>query len=130
MFQCTRTETRLFMEGKSGGVVRKYGGDCPHKAGNDIVLTSKYLPWTGDDGKSVPFAKGVIVSVRPGTVARFRKDKMIAQTDGFGSPPAWHGHLNMLYQGIRDDESVHHITIRIDAVDKDPDGEVQRELSM
>jgi len=51
-------------------------------------------------------------------VAQFRKDKMLPQQDGFANGAVWHGHLAQLYKGIKDDESVFHITFRIDEVDK------------
>jgi len=118
MFSCTRTETRFVMEGKTAGAVRKYPkGECPHKAGSQIAFTSKFLPWMEGDRKSVPFARGTIVSVRPGTVGSFRKDNRLAKQDGFANGNVWHGHLCQLYDGIKDDESVYHITFRVDKVD-------------
>lgn len=119
MFSCTRSETRFIVEGKTAGAVRRYPkGECPHRAGSQIVFTSKFLPWTPDDGKPVPFARGTIVSARPGTVGSFRKDNRLAEHDGFANGAVWHGHLCQLYNGIKDDESVYHISFRIDEVDK------------
>jgi len=118
MFSCTRTETQLIVAGKTAGAVRRYpAGECPHSAGGQIVFTSRYLPWV-KDGKSFIFAKGTIVSMRPGTVGRFRKDNRMAEQDGFANGPTWHGHINQLYAGIKDDESVYHITFKIEDVDR------------
>jgi len=120
MFSCTRTETRLIVEGKCAGVVRRYErGACPHAVGSQIVFSSKFLPWLPhDDDRSIPFAQGTIVSVRPGTVGQFRKDQRLAETDGFANGPVWHGHLNQLYKGIGDDASVYHITFKLEEIDK------------
>lgn len=119
MFSCTRTETRLIINGKSCGVVRRYDGKCPHKAGSEIVFTSKFLPWLAqDDERSIPFAKGIVVSVRPGTVGGFRKDNTMAERDGFSNGAVWHGHLNQHYRGIGDDVPVHHVTFKLEEVDK------------
>ena len=118
MFSCTRTETGFVMNGKTAGAVRRYPeGDCPHAPGGQIIFSSKYLPWVPGN-KSIVFAKGTIVSVRPGTVERFRKDNRLAEQDGFANAAVWHGHLNQLYKGIKDDEFVYHITFRVDEVDK------------
>jgi|GEM_PF-5551904 len=119
MFSCTRTETRLIMEGKCAGIVRRYPkGTCPHSANGELVFTSKFLPWTPDDGKPIPFGKATVVSVRPGTVAQFRKDKRLPITDGFANGEVWFGHLSQFYGGISDDESVCHITFRVNEIDK------------
>jgi hypothetical protein len=107
------------MEGKTAGVVRRYDVDsCPHQPKGQLVFTSRYLPWMGDDPKEIPFARATITSVRPGTVGAFRKDKMIAEQDGFENPAVWHGHLNQLYRGIADNVSVFHISFKIEEVDK------------
>lgn len=116
MFSCTRHETHAFREGKAIGAVRRYDGPegCPHEAGAEIMLSSKFIPGN-PAGQEVVFAKAKVVSVRPGTVMQFRKDKMLAEQDGFGSSPSWHGHLvNILYKGIRDDAKVYHVTFRIE----------------
>jgi hypothetical protein len=106
------------MEGKACGVVRKcLEGKCPHKAGSKIVFTTKFLPWMDGD-QSVPFAKATVVSVRPGTVGGFRRDRMLAGQDGFANGEVWHGHLNQFYGGICNSDSVYHITFRIDEIDK------------
>ena len=94
MFSCTKTEARRIAEGKAVGVTRRYEhGDCPHKVGNDIVFTGNFF--RGYEGQQVPFARGKIVSVRPGTVGQFRNDEMLAYQDGFSTSPEWHGHINL-----------------------------------
>jgi len=123
MLTCTMTETKLIMEGKTAGIVRRYDGACPHEVGSQLVFASEYLPWAprGEDGKrkAVPFARGTIVSLRPGSVGQFRKDKMLAETDGYANPNVWHGHLRQFYKGIPDDANVFHITFRLEEVDKE-----------
>lgn len=116
MFSCTSRETRMAIEGKMAGAVRKYGKKCPHKSGGMMTLTSKYLRGVG--GKETPFATVVITSVRPGTVGQFRNDKQLPLTDGFANGVTWHTHLSMIYRGIKDDEPVHHITFRIKEVEE------------
>jgi len=118
MFSCTRTETKLIMEEKAAGIVRRYPkGECPYKVGDEIAFTSRFIPWMRDD-KSVPFAKATITSLRPGTVDQFRKDNKMAEHDGFANGNTWHGHLNQFYRGIKDGESVYHISFRLTEVDK------------
>jgi len=111
-------ETGLILEGKASGVVRRYGESCPHEPGNEIVFTSKYLAGTKDPTQEVPFAKGQVVSVRPGTVGQFRKDKMLAEKDGYANGNVWYGHMSQLYKGISDDTQVHHVSFRIVELDK------------
>ena len=122
MFFCTRRETKLIMEGRSCGFVRRYSPPegCPHKSNSQIVFTSKYLPWTPDDGKSIPFAKATVVSVRPGTVGSFRRDNRQAGDDGFANGEVWVGHLRQIrgYEDIDDAAPVYHVKFRIDEIDK------------
>lgn len=116
MFSCTRTETRLIMESKAAGVVRRYPvGKCPHKPGSQLVFTSPFFP--GKEGKEFPFARATITSVRPGTVKQFRKDKMLPRMDGFANGAVWEGHLQQFYHGIGDDASVYHVSFKIDNID-------------
>jgi len=120
MFSCSRTETKLINEGRCCGVVRRYPpNECPHKPGSLLQFSSSFLPeMPPSDNTQVVFATATIVSVRPGTVASFRKDDMLARQDGFENGPVWHGHLNQYYKGIPDDASVYHITFRIDSTYK------------
>lgn len=120
MLGCTQYEARAIMDGRAVGIVRKYDTKmgCPHAPNSQIVLT---LEGNDNDGKKrqVAFAKATVISVRPGTVGRFRKDKMLAQQDGFDNEVAWYTHFsNMLYKGIGDDVKVHHITFRIEKMEK------------
>lgn len=118
MFSVTRTETKLIMEEKSAGVVRRYpSGECPYKVGDEIVFTSRFIPWMKDE-KPVPFAKATITSVRPGTIGSFRKDDRQAKHDGFANANTWHAHLNQFYRGIKDDDSAVHLSFRVIEIDK------------
>lgn len=116
MFHCDRIETKNIMSGQADGVVRMYGGGCPHKVGNEIVLTSKTLD---SSGRSIPFARATITSIRPGTVGEFSRDPMIAEMDGFENPAVWLGHLRVVYPGIREGEQVTHIRFRLVEMDRE-----------
>ena len=120
MFSCTRKETQLIMQGQSCGVVRRYSDEgCPHEPGGEIVFTSQYLPWTCDNPSPVPFAKATVVSVRPGSVKKFKRDNEMAKRDGFANALDWYTHFSMMvYKGIGDDTPVHHVTFRLLEVDK------------
>jgi len=118
MFSCNRHETRCFLEGRATGAVRRYSEDhgCPHEPGSEIVLTSPFL-----DGKGthIPFAKAVVISVRPGTLAQFARDEGIARMDGFRVAKEWESWVKkILYPGIHDDAKVYHLKLRLSDVDK------------
>lgn len=115
MFDLNRFETKQVMQGRATGFTRKYGDTCPHVPGAEIILTSKFLDRYG---KSIPFARAQVVSVRPGTVGEFRRDSMIADIDGYPNGEVWHGQMNMMYKGVKDTEKMHHIKIRIIEIDK------------
>lgn len=117
MFACNRHETRVFMEGKAVGVVRKYGDTCPHTVGEEIALTSQYLD---DSKRNIPFCKGTIVSIRPGTVGQFKGDPMIAEMDGYPNGRVWFAQLNQMYGNIlTDDDKVFHLKLRLEEMDKE-----------
>ncbi len=119
MFNCNRHETRLINGGTLHGVIRRYANDvgCPHDPGGEIIFTSKFL--RKHEGKEVPFAKGTVVSVRPGTVGEFRRSDVIAQMGGYANGVAWHTYFaTQQYPGIRDDERVYNIQVRVTDVDK------------
>lgn len=113
MFSCTRHETVAIRQGRSTGAVRRYLGECPHKPSSMIKLSSKYVD--GANGREIVFATATVVSVRPGTVGQFRKDKALAEKDGFESGPAWYTHLKrFLYKDARDGEKVYHVSFKIE----------------
>lgn len=115
MFELNRFETKQVMEGSASGCARKYGNECPHKPGSEIVLTSRFLD---SSGRSIPFAKANVVSVRPGTVGEFRRDPMIAEMDGYPNGEVWFGQLSQMYRGMKDSEKIFHIRFMITDIDK------------
>ena len=115
MFACNRLETKLIMGGEATGVCRKYGDSCPHVPGAEIVLTSKFLD---NSGRNIHFAKATIISVRPGTVGQFRRDKRQAKRDGYANGEHWHGNLSQMYKGMRDTDKMYHLTFQITQIDK------------
>ena len=116
MFNCTRVETRSIMQGKASGVTRRYPqGGCPHQTGSQLVFTTEFQ---SRDGRSVPFATATIISVRPSTIGELARDNVIVAKDGFSTGPEWKGHLNQMYRGVSDGDSVHHISFRIDEMEK------------
>lgn len=117
MFACNRHETRMFMEGKATGVVRKYGDTCPHMVGDVIALTSQYLD---ESKRNIPFCKATIISIRPGTIGQFRGDPMIAEMDGYANGNVWLGQMNQIYGGIlTNDDKVFHLKLRLEEIDKE-----------
>ncbi len=121
MFSCNRHETNLIMQGKLGGAVRRYDKKmgCPHRAGADILITSKFT--RENPGTDTPIAEGQIVSVRPGSVGDFRRNDTVAQIDGFPNAVAWHTYFSRhVYPGIKDTEPVHHIQMRVTKIEKKP----------
>lgn len=116
MFACTRLETKMVMEGRASGVVRKYGDSCPHFRGEKIVLTSKFLDLSG---RSIPFAKVEVMTVRPGSIGEFRRDPFISQIDGYDNGEHWMGQMRMLYPGTNEDEKVFHIKFNVVELDRD-----------
>lgn len=117
MFACNRHETRMLMEGKASGVVRKYGDACPHNVGDEIALTSLYLD---ESKRNIPFCKAAVISVRPGTVGQFKQDPMIAEMDGYPNGLVWFGQINQMYGGtLTDDDKVFHLKLRIEEIDKE-----------
>lgn len=123
MFALNRFETKQIMSGRAGGCARKYGDECPHKPGDEIVLSSRFL---SPADNSIPFAKAQVVSVRPGTVAEFRRNPMIAEMDGYPNGEVWFGQMNVMYKGLKEDEKMHHIKFRILEIDKDAGRSVQK----
>lgn len=115
MFALNRHETKQIMSGKASGAARKYDV-CPHKAGAEIVFTSKYLDTSG---RSIPFAKATISSVRPGTVGQFRRDQMVAAMDGYENGEHWFGMMSIMYPGLQDSDEITHIKFRITEMDRD-----------
>lgn len=116
MFSCSRYETKLIMEGKATGFARKYPAGCPHKRGDEIVLTSQYLDGSG---RNIPFAKVKVQTVRPGTASGFRRDPVIAEMDGYKNGEHWHGQMSQMYAGLSIDEPMHHIKFSIVEIDKE-----------
>ncbi len=116
MFACTRVETQRIMDGTATGVTRRYAaGECPHKPGSQLVFTTEFM---ARNGHPVAFATATIVSVRPSTIGELSRDKMTVMKDGFSTGPEWKGHLNQFYRGVKDDDSVCHISFRIDEMSK------------
>lgn len=115
MLTCNQYETKLIMDGSCDGIVRRYPDGCPHSVKSEIVLTSKYL----DGVRNIPFARATITSIKPGTVAQFRRDNEQAKKDGYKSASHWFGNINRMYKGLRDDDSLHHLSFRIIQIDKD-----------
>jgi hypothetical protein len=115
MFACTRFETKQIMDGKACGIVRKYGDNCPHVRGGEIVLTSKFI----DGQRNMPFAKIEVQTVRPGTVGMFRRDPIISEMDGYANGEHWVGQMRQLYPGISNEDKVFHIKFFIKEMDKD-----------
>ena len=105
------------MEGKATGFSRKYHNECPHKRGEIIVLTSKFLD---SSGRNIPFAKVEVQTVRPGTVGRFRRDSIIAEMDGYGNGEHWVGQMRQLYgRRLNDSDSIFHIKFNAVQMDRD-----------
>lgn len=117
MFSLTRRETGRVMSGLASGCARKYDGGCPHKPGGEIVLTSKYIDASGQ-GRSIPFAKVEVVSVRPGTVGEFRMDPVIAEIDGYENGEVWFGQMSQLYRGLKNTDEIYHIKWRVLEIDR------------
>ena len=115
MFALTRYETKVIMEGKASGCARKYD-NCPHAVGAEIVLTSKFLD---QSGRSIPFAKATVVSIRPGTVQQFKADPMIAEMDGYPNASVWAGQMRVMYGTLKDTDKITHIKFRITELDRD-----------
>ncbi len=116
MFNCTRVETQRIMEGKASGVTRRYPqGECPHRIGSQLVFVTEHA---SRDSRPTPFATATIVSVRPSTIGALSRDEMTVEKDGFSTGPEWKGHLNQLYRGVSDNDSVYHISFRIDEMNK------------
>jgi len=115
MFNCNRVETSRLMDGQATGVARVYD-ECPHVVGGEIVLTSKFLD---DSGRSIPFAKATIVSVRPGTFGEFRHDSMIPEMDGYANGEEWAGHMRRWYPAIGDSVKMFHLKLRVFEMDKE-----------
>lgn len=98
-------------------VTRAYPSGCPHAVGNKIVLTSKYL--RPDDGE-VPFAVGVLMSVRPVTFDQMLHNEQYAQMDGFPNAHAWEQHFrNVLYKGIGSDVPLFRLQFRLEEMERD-----------
>ena len=115
MFALTRHETKQIMAGQAGGVARIYDV-CPHEIGMQMHMTSKFLD---QSGRSIPFVKVQIVSLRPGTCGQFRKDQQQAKTDGYENAAMWHGQMNVMYQGIKDSAKMTHIKFRVLELDRE-----------
>lgn len=121
MFSCNRHETNLIMQGKFGGAVRKYDpkSGCPHKPGSKILVSSKFT--RENPGKDTPIAEGMVVSVRPGTVGEFKKNDSLAKLDGFANAQSWYTYFaRHVYPGVRDDEQVFHVQMRLTQIEKKP----------
>lgn len=117
MFACTRVETQRIMDGSATGVTRRYEvGACPHMVGSQLVFTTEFLP--SGDGRPLAFATATITSVRPSTIRELARDKMAVMKDGFSTGPEWKGHLNQFYRGVKDDDSVYHVSFKIDEMSK------------
>ncbi len=114
MFALNRFETKQVMAGRASGAARRYE-ECPHQVGNEMVLTSKYLD---DSGRSIPFARAIITSIRPGTAGQFRRDAVIAEKDGYKNGEHWFGNLRQMYSGLRDNDKMFHLSFNIVEIDK------------
>ena len=115
MFACNRHETKVFMNGMASGCTRMYE-KCPHEVGAEIILTSKFLD---NSGRSIPFAKAQITSIRPGTVGEFKNNPMIAEMDGYQNGAVWKGQMDVFYGGVKDDYRMFHLKFRISEIDRD-----------
>jgi hypothetical protein len=104
------------MEGMATGLVRKYDGECPHHVRGQLVLTSRFLEPGGE--RPIPFARAEIISIRPGTVGQFRRDKTQAEKDGYKNGAHWFGNINRMYKGLKDSDEVYHLSFRIIQIDK------------
>jgi hypothetical protein len=125
MFSCTRYETKQIQEGLAMSVTRAYPSGCPHEVGSRIVLTSKYL--TPNDGE-VPFAVGVIMSVRPVTFDQMRHSDKYAQMDGFPNVHAWEQHFtNVLYKGANVDAPLFRLQFRMEELERDQEALAPRQ---
>ena len=117
MFSCTRYETKQIQEGLAKSVTRVYPSGCPHEVGGNIVFTTKYL--SPDDGE-VPFAVGVIMSIRPITFEQMRHSDMYANMDGFPNAYAWEQHFRgVLYPGVGADARLFRLQFRLDEMERD-----------
>jgi len=117
MFSCTRYETKQIQEGLAMSVTRVYPSGCPHEVGGQMVFTSKYL--TPQDGE-VPFAVGVIVSIRPITMEQMIHADQYAQMDGFPNAHAWEQHFrNVLYPGLSSEAQMYRLQFRLDEMERD-----------
>jgi hypothetical protein len=117
MFSCTRYETKQIQEGLAMSVTRVYPNGCPHEVGSQIVFTSKYL--TANDGE-VPFAVGVLVSIRPITIDQMIYTDQYSQMDGFPNAHAWEQHFrNVLYPGIGMESKLYRLQFRLEEMERD-----------
>lgn len=117
MFSCTRYETKQIQEGRAMSVTRVYPSGCPHVVGSKIIFSTRYL--TPNDGE-VPFAVGVLMSVRPVTVEQMRHNKQYAVMDGFPSTDAWEQHFrSVLYKGIGLDAPLYRLQFRLEEMERD-----------
>ncbi len=117
MLHCTKHEERLIKSGKSNGVVMRYdpSSGCPHEPGGTITFIGTKKD---TNGRPEPFAEGIVVSVRPGTVRAMADDSDLVKADGFGTGHSWKSHLRVKYRGIRDSARVYHIKFRVKDVKK------------
>jgi len=119
MFAVNRYETGKILTRRASGIVRKYDAGCPHRVGDELVLTSKFLPAGSPNGRGVPFAKAQIVTIRPSTVRQFKEDPMIAEMDGYNNSSVWYEQMRVMYKGLRDTDQVYHLKLRFIEIDGD-----------
>lgn len=118
MFALDSTETRMLLEGRCGGVVRRYHGGisgCPHAPKSKLTLTSKFLDGTG---RPIPFGTVEVISVRPGTMDQFSRLDELAQRDGYRDGKHLRAVLARRYPGMRGDEPVVHLSWRVVELDR------------
>lgn len=111
----TRYETGKLMNGQAEGVTRMYLSGCPHKPGDEVILSSKFLDGSGEDKG---YAAATIKSVRPCTVDERKRDDRLAKLDGFPNGPSWYGHFERMYGEQRPDAMTYRLQLRIEEMEK------------
>lgn len=115
MLSCSRVETKYITEGTATSITRMWADPMPYAVGGEVILSSRFV---GNGERELPFAKGVIVSVRPVTVGEMRRSERLCQMDGFSNSSDWHAHLCTRYPGTEDYMRMVRLQLKIEDMDK------------
>ena len=111
-----RSEMTKVMSGESIGVTRYYGAECPHKAGDTVLLAFRPDP----NAEPEIVVKAQVVGVRPFLVKDRRENSQEAreeaQKEGWSTPFEWWGHFDRIYSRVWEDgDIVHRLQLRVEA---------------